>query len=96
MESLPILDFSCLSIEKNENELDAKAVENIGQEIVEAFQNIGFVYLTNHGVQKEQVVYFWFSSCIMNIVSSLLRLCLNRKYIYNSIISQKVSLQHAS
>jgi len=55
MERLPVVDFSCLSLEKEDASLQAEDLSGVAGELMKAFTTIGFVYLTNHGVDKEQV-----------------------------------------
>lgn len=50
MAGVPVVDFSAYSREHSYND---KA--KVAKEIDEAFRSLGFVYLKNHGVQKEKV-----------------------------------------
>ena len=56
MESLPVLDFSCLSLDKDDKEIEADDITTVATNLVEAFGDIGFAYLINHGIPNEQVV----------------------------------------
>ena len=55
MESLPVLDFSCLGIDKGEDGINAGNVKPLADKIIEAFSSIGYVYLINHGIPDEDV-----------------------------------------
>jgi isopenicillin N synthase-like dioxygenase len=60
MADIPIVDFSkAISGSREEK-------EQVAQQIDDAFRNVGFVYLKNHGVPKDMVAecFDWVSSHI--------------------------------
>ncbi|KAJ4350626.1 hypothetical protein N0V95_004585 [Ascochyta clinopodiicola] len=52
MASIPIVDFSAYTTTQHTSD---KTQTETAREIDEAFRNVGFVYLKNHGVRKESV-----------------------------------------
>ena len=54
--SIPIVDFSPLSLLVNDDQLDQLTVQLTADEIVKAFETIGFVYLSNTGIPKQLVL----------------------------------------
>lgn len=50
MAGVPIVDFGAYSSEHSNSDKT-----RIAGQIDEAFRDVGFVYLKNHGVQKEKV-----------------------------------------
>lgn len=49
--AVPIVDFSAYT--RDQHDLDART--QVARQIDEAFRTVGFVYLRNHGVPREQV-----------------------------------------
>jgi len=78
--SIPVVDFSVLSLDKNEIPCDSdQRVQQVAAEICKAFSDIGFVYLKNHGISDNEVRFMidgsffkskkWFSK--NNLVSNV-------------------------
>lgn len=62
MSGIPIVDFSAAGEGTREEKI------NIARKIDDAFRNVGFVYLKNHGVPEEKVreCFEWVSATVMN------------------------------
>ena len=54
---IPVVDFSCLSLKRQTSELSMQeeGIHSLAEQIYDAFSNIGFVYLKNHGISQDQV-----------------------------------------
>ena len=55
-DEIPVVDFSALSLENNDpfSEI-SKDIEELADQVYQAFSTIGFVYLKNHGIPQEVV-----------------------------------------
>ena len=55
-DEIPVLDFSALSLENKDpfSEI-SKDIEELADQVYQAFSTIGFVYLKNHGIPQEVV-----------------------------------------
>lgn len=54
--SIPIVDFSVLSLENSEVPCDSdQRVRQVASEICKAFSDVGFVYLKNYGIADDEV-----------------------------------------
>lgn len=70
MEGIPIIDFSGLGIDnENTSNIAENQKRKVAAEICDAFTNIGFCYLKNHGISDEQV-------CKINVSINLYSLIL--------------------
>ena len=54
--NLPVIDISCIGLDK-EDPLDysSKDVTSTARQLCDAFKNVGFVYIKNHGITDELV-----------------------------------------
>ena len=54
--NLPVIDISCIGLDK-EDPLDysSKDVTSTAKQLCDAFKNVGFVYIKNHGITDELV-----------------------------------------
>lgn len=53
---IPVVNFSPLTLDKDDVLFDAdQKVQEVASQICEAFSNIGFVYLKNHGISSQEV-----------------------------------------
>ena len=54
---IPVVDFQALSISRNlpSGLKDENEVKNACKDVLDAFMNVGFVYLKNSGITDEQV-----------------------------------------
>ena len=58
VSGIPVVDFSAMSVEHEAIPLPSDdRVQTIVRQIHEAFSNVGFVYLKNHGITQERVIY---------------------------------------
>ena len=57
--NIPVMDFSSCFIDKQD--WDPSTCDKEVKYITDAFKNIGFVYLTNHGITQEQVMLPFFT-----------------------------------
>ena len=56
MAQIPILDFGCVGIGKDEiSKQPQEQVQRLSKELYDAFTTIGFVYIKNHGIPEDQV-----------------------------------------
>ena len=55
-DEIPVVDFSALSLENKDpfSEI-SKDIEELADQVYQAFSTIGFVYLKNHGIPQEVV-----------------------------------------
>ena len=55
-DEIPVVDFSALSLEnKDPFSKRSKDIEELADQVYQAFSTIGFVYLKNHGIPQEVV-----------------------------------------
>ena len=55
-DEIPVVDFSALSLEnKDPFSKISKGIEELADQVYQAFSTIGFVYLKNHGIPQEVV-----------------------------------------
>lgn len=52
---IPIVDFTEVAVTLDDNEIPSASLQSCAEQIVEALSGIGFVYVRNHGIPKEQV-----------------------------------------
>ena len=58
VSGIPVIDFSAMSVEHEAIPLPSDdRVQTIVRQIHEAFSTVGFVYLKNHGITQERVIY---------------------------------------
>ena len=55
MDSIPVIDFSALSLLVSDDRLDEPTVQRTAEQLVNAFEKIGFVYLSNTAFPKQLV-----------------------------------------
>lgn len=64
VSGIPVVDFSAMSVEHEAIPLPSDdRVQTIVRQIHEAFSTVGFVYLKNHGITQERVIYEICCSC---------------------------------
>ena len=51
---IPIIDFSPFHVGENFDETKPE-INNLAQEIYDAFTSVGFMYIKNHGIPESQV-----------------------------------------
>ena len=56
--SIPVVDFSQMSVEKVTEDYSPESIQQLADEIHQAFSTVGFVYLKNHGIPQEKVREF--------------------------------------
>ena len=54
-DSIPIVDFSCMSLDTTTTTRNNAAFHQLAQEIHTAFSTVGFVYLKNTGISDAKV-----------------------------------------
>jgi isopenicillin N synthase-like dioxygenase len=47
MDSIPVIDFSALSLDVIDDDIDEVAAQRTAEKLVHAFETIGFAYLSN-------------------------------------------------
>jgi len=52
---IPVVDFSCLSIDISDDHLDRKRIQKVGDDLIRVFSSVGFVYLKNVGISRTLV-----------------------------------------
>ena len=67
MERIPIVDFSPFSIERSDSDVDKSTLNRTVDQLDNAFRNVGFVYLTNHGISSPTV------STVFNFILGMYR-----------------------
>ena len=56
ISGIPVVDFSAMSLKhKDPLKENAEAVQELADQVYQAFTTIGFVYLKNHGIPQEVV-----------------------------------------
>ena len=55
MDSIPIVDFSSLSLTKDDISYNSDGANEVASQIKHAFSTIGFVYLKNFGISDTEV-----------------------------------------
>ena len=71
-DEIPVVDFSALSLENKDpfSEI-SKDIEELADQVYQAFSTIGFVYLKNHGIPQEVVSEFSFlRGCKIDVVTN--------------------------
>ncbi|XP_071481886.1 uncharacterized protein, partial [Diadema antillarum] len=58
--SIPVIDFSAYSIDRNEP--DSDGIQKVVDEVHEALTTVGFLYLINHGIPEAKVDAMYSSS----------------------------------
>ena len=56
--SIPVVDFCQMSVEKVTEDYSPESIQQLADEIHQAFSTVGFVYLKNHGIPQEKVREF--------------------------------------
>ena len=56
--SIPVVDFSQMSVEKVTEDDSPESIQQLADEIHRAFSTVGFVYLKNHGIPQQKVREF--------------------------------------
>ena len=69
--NLPVIDISCIGLDK-EDPLDysSKDVTSTAKQLCDAFKNVGFVYIKNHGITDELVCILKAYSTSLHRISS--------------------------
>ena len=55
MATIPVVDFSCCSMDIEEVDDNLPAYKSLAEEICNALKSVGFLYLMNHGIPEEKV-----------------------------------------
>jgi isopenicillin N synthase-like dioxygenase len=55
MDSIPVIDFSALSLQVKDDDIDEVAALQTAEKLVHAFETIGFAYLSNTAFPKDLV-----------------------------------------
>ena len=53
--SIPVVDFGQMSLQKTIEDCSFENMQQLADEIHQAFSTIGFVYIKNHGIPQEKV-----------------------------------------
>ena len=71
-DEIPVVDFIPLSLEnKDPFSKISKDIEELADQVYQAFSTIGFVYLKNHGIPQEVVSEFSFlRGCEIDVVTN--------------------------
>lgn len=55
-DEIPVVDFNALNLENKDPFSEvSKEIEDLADQVYQAFSTIGFVYLKNHGIPQEMV-----------------------------------------
>ena len=57
-KSIPVVDFSQMSLEKVGIAGSSESVQQLADKIHQAFSTVGFVYIKNHGIPQEKVTIY--------------------------------------
>ena len=58
MTSLPIVDVGQIGLKVEDHLIDEGDIRKTASRLMEALTTIGFVYITNHGIQESEVSTF--------------------------------------
>ena len=79
---IPVVDFSAFSLDKDAKQLNRDELHTVGSKLIDAFSQIGFVYLKNHGISEKLVSLVQvFYNPITKIV-----LCLSEAQFYACVV----------
>jgi len=54
-ENIPVVDFSALSLDVTDADIDESSLISLSDRLIQVFSTVGFVYLSNTGVPKDEI-----------------------------------------
>ena len=84
-DGIPVVDFSALSVENKDpfSEI-SKGIQDLVDQVYQAFSTIGFVYLKNHGIPQE-MVSFPLTFSLRRLTRALTFLVSKLKFVHRSL-----------